>query len=193
LTEKDIQVPMATLESFNAAELDETSPRLSFIQDPVRLALECKGLTLPDFVELPIHPEHPELGSRNWPLPADCGLEVFIERDDYKAAISGDGRLRLKDFADIHLDPHQGGEVVQLEKADGVRIVHWLVAGVERPAVMWRPDESGEWSKRKGLLETSGHGVGQVVQLERVGFARIDGLPASNDPTSSTDLIWTHG
>ena len=193
LTEKDIQVPMATLESYNAAALDKSSPRLSFIQDPVRLALECKGLDLPDSVELPVHPEIPELGTRNWPLPTDCSLEVFIERDDYKAAISGDGTVRLKDFADLHIDPHQGGEVVQLEKADGIRIVHWLVAGVERPAVMWRPDEAGVWSKADGLLETSSHPLGQVVQLERVGFARINGLPASNDPSSSTELIWTHG
>ena len=73
-------------------------------------------------------------------------------------------------------------------KGDGVRIVHWLAAGVERDAVLLH-DFEGEL-QHPCMLESNQHAEGTLVQLERVGFARIERVGAEGRPWR---LVWTHG
>ena len=183
LTQKDISVPLATLESLNAKVIDKDAPRLSFIQEPVKLALSCEGEKLPEVLNIPRHPLHEELGMREWPLDNACGLEVFIEKEDYDAALSNNGSLRLKDFADIEIDDSKEGRIIGMNRSDERPIVHWLAAGMERPFSLHRPSEYGEWALVEGLIEDNLHQVGMVVQLERIGFSRIE---------SDEVMIWTH-
>ena len=178
---------MATLEAHNSSLVDASTPRLSLLRDPVRLVLDVSAVEMPSELVLPNHPTE-DLGVRTWPLDTDSGLEVLIEKGDLEVALSGDGLLRLKEFADIEVTSDGGGRVLHFEKGDGVRIVHWLAAGVERDAVLLH-DFEGEL-QHPCMLESNQHAEGTLVQLERVGFARIEQVGAEGRPWR---LVWTHG
>ena len=187
LTQKDISVPLATLEAHNSGLVDASTPRLSLLRDPVRLALDVSAVEMPSELVLPNHPTE-DLGVRTWPLDTDSGLEVLIEKGDLEFALSGDGVLRLKEFADIEVTSDGGGRMLHFEKGDGVRIVHWMAAGVERDAVLLH-DFEGEL-QHPCMLESNDHAEGTLVQLERVGFARIEQVGDRGRPWR---LVWTHG
>ena len=70
LTQKDISVPMDTLEAYNSALVDASTPRLSLLRDPVRLALDVSSVEMPTQVVLPNHPTE-DLGDRVWQLDSD--------------------------------------------------------------------------------------------------------------------------
>ena len=57
-----------------------------------------------------------------------------------------------------------------------------------RDAVLHRP-EGGRIVSESGLLEDFELEVGEIYQLERVGFAKLDELPEKG-PAS---LLWLHG
>ena len=77
---------------------------------------------------------------------------------------------------------------MDFEKGDGVRIVHWLAAGVECDAVLLH-DNKGEL-EHTCILESNDHAEGALVQLERIGFARIE---QGGDDELPWRLVWSHG
>ncbi len=182
LTQKDIQVPLSTLDAHNARIIDAETPRVSFIRDPVRIALDCSGVELQNSISMNKHPEYPEMGQRVWPLDSDCGLEVLVEAADFEAALEDGGALRLKDFADIIVDANRGGSIQSLDKSDSRAIVNWLLSSHCQETELYEP--SGDvWAPTAGVIEAGELKVGSMVQMERVGFAKVE---------ASDRLIWTH-
>jgi hypothetical protein len=154
------------------------------------LALNCAGIELPDAIDIPCHPLEKEMGVRNWALPRDSGLQVYIEKEDFDIAIASDGRIRLKDFADIQVSKNKRGEICAMARSDERPIVHWLTEDMATNCTLLRPDEQGEQlSEREGLLEKNSYPIGTVIQLERIGFARLE--PSDSEP-SIAKMIWTH-
>ncbi len=190
LTQKDISVPLATLISHNSTEIDSSTPRLSFIQNPVMLALNCDEIELPDAIDIPCHPLQKEMGVRSWELPSDCGLQVYIEKEDFDIALASDGRIRLKDFADVEVSENKRGKITSMERSDERPIVHWLTEAMATNCILLRPDEKGEQlDDIEGLFEKNSYPNGTIIQLERIGFSRLE--PNDRDP-SMTQMIWTH-
>lgn len=193
LTQKDIAVPLDTLISHNSSIIDEDSPRLSFIQSPVKITLDCGDTTIPKKVKIPRHPLHPEKGMREWVLNSDSGLEVIIEKDDFEECLSKDGLLRLKDFADIQIFKDFTGKITSLNRTDKRPIIHWLASGIGTPCTLLKGVDGGTPGpdglvKMQGLLEQNEHPVGSVVQLERNGFAKIE----EPDDKLIQSMVWTH-
>jgi len=182
LTQKDISVPMATLNSLNSKAVDAEAPRLSFVRAPRTIVLKTSQVDLPENVTLPIHPEHPDKGVRTWPLDQES-LEVNIATDDFST-----DKLRLKDFADIRLNENGGGEVLRIERQDNTRIIHWLPTNMAQPAVILL-EEDGELVSANGLLEVNEFPDGTVVQLERMGFAILEGI----EENGARRLVRLHG
>ncbi|MDP6741614.1 MAG: glutamate--tRNA ligase [Candidatus Thalassarchaeaceae archaeon] len=187
LTQKDISVPMSTLNSLNAKAVDADAPRLSFVEDPRTVILDISGIELTK-VTLPIHPEHPDKGVREWPL-GDSPLKVKIASEDFT---SREAR-RLKDFADIgikHKKTVKGwvGEIARTERVGNTPIIHWLPNNMAQPAVLLL-EEDGELIAAKGLLEINDYPDGTVVQLERMGFAILEGT----EEDGSRRLVRLHG
>jgi glutamyl/glutaminyl-tRNA synthetase len=190
LTQKDISVPLATLISHNSTEIDSSTPRLSFIQNPVMLALNCDEIELPDAIDIPCHPLQKELGVRSWRLPSDCALQVYIEKEDFDIAMSSGGRIRLKDFADVEINANKEGKITAMARSDERPIVHWLTEGMATKCILLRPDDNGEkLSEIEGLLEKNSYPTGTTIQLERIGFSRLE--PNDSEP-NMTQMIWTH-
>ena len=152
LNQKDISVPLSTLNSLNAKAVDADAPRLSFVREPQTIVLDLSNVEL-DCVLLPIHPEHPEKGTRQWPLPHDT-VKVNVPAEDFTT----DEPRRLKDFADIQIHHDTDsidsrGEVIRIERDNNTPIIHWLPENMATPATLML-EEEGELVIASGLLET---------------------------------------
>jgi glutamyl-tRNA synthetase len=187
LTQKDISVPMSTLDSLNAKAVDAEAPRLSFVREPCTVILDIAETGL-DHVTLPIHPEHPEKGVREWSLEDDT-IKVNIAKEDF----SSQDAKRLKDFADIYIHPEKTdigwvGDVTRTERVGNTPIIHWLPDHMAQPAVLIL-EEDGELIAAEGVFEVNDYPDGTIVQLERMGFAILEGV---ND-NGVRRLIRLHG
>ena len=160
ITQKDISVPLATLYSHNTKIVDAQAPRLSFIRDPVdyKLVGEYDGT-----LSLPVHPNDSQMGSRSWNLK---GGTVWLESEDL-----GKMDVRLKEFADVALHD-QEARVESIERTDQRPIVHWLAASNSVDAILTETKDN-KFIRHEGKLETHTYPVGTIVQLERIGYARI--------------------
>ena len=188
LTQKDIAVPLSTLNSLNAKAVDADAPRLSFVREPRTVNLDISQTGM-DKVTLPIHPEHPDKGVREWPL-VDRTIKVNIASEDWDSI---EGAKRLKDFADIEIHSEKSadgwmGEIIRTERVGNTPIIHWLPENMAQPAVLLL-EEDGGLVVADGLLETNDYPEGTIVQLERMGFAILEGL----DEKGARMMVRLHG
>lgn len=182
LTQKDISISMQTIDSKNSKIIDPDTVRRSFVGDPVKLSLiyrkDLSGVV--EGVRMKNHPDHPEMGYREW------GLEqrvIYISKNDYF-----EGIVRLKDFADIEIEG-KNANFISRERGESAHIIHWNSSDNCRMAEIMIP-EDGENKIISGLIEDSEYRVGQIIQLERMGFAKIESV--SNE-SGNISLIWLHG
>jgi len=84
VTKSDSWIDYSTLEGALRDTLDPIAPRAMAVLDPVKLVLtnwdEVMGAGKLDDCSAPVHPHHPEQGTRNFKI----GKEVWIERTDYE-------------------------------------------------------------------------------------------------------------
>jgi glutamyl-tRNA synthetase len=159
LSLNDIEVPAETLYAENRRMIDKDANRYFFVPDPV--AVEIEGLPPIERVKAPLHPEFPGRGERE--LPA--GPKVHVAKEDFDRFRGKE--VRLKDFCNIVLD-HRA-RFLSMENKDMPKI-QWVKHGVNVHLVL--PDGS----ETRGLGEplVASLKVDDVVQFERIGFARID-------------------
>ena len=168
----DIEVPAETLYAENRPLIDAFAQRRAFVSDPVEVVVE--GLpTLPETVELPNHPDHPELGTR----PVNAGPTFWLARADLRR--SAGAELRLKDLMNIRLPadlPEAGSGPVHAGFVDlanrRLPRVQWVGSAGAVPVDLLDTDGA----HRPGLGESSlAHAAAQtLLQFERVGFVRVE-------------------
>lgn len=177
ITEKDIAASIQTLEAENKKVLEPIAHRYFFVAEPKpvhvtgTLELHAKPALLPD---------KPEAGARD--LRVTHG-RILLAQEDAK-----DGPLRLKDLANVKLHNHSAefqGNDVAWAREHRAPIVQWVPEpGV--PTILVMPDnERVHGASEPGLAKEP---VGAHVQLERVGFARVDEKRADG----SLVLYFTH-
>ena len=74
------------------------------------------------------------------------------------------------------------------ERSDQRPIIHWIPTQIARTAELSIP-ESDEVRIVDGCVENFELEVGEIYQLERVGFARLESLPEKG----SAKFLWLHG
>ena len=101
----------------------------------------------------------------------------------------------MKDFADIgiHHKKEAGmggwtGEIIRTKRYGNTPIIHWLLSNMAQPAVLLH-EEEGELIVARGLLEVNDYPDGTVVQLERMGFAILEGT----EEDGARRLVQLHG
>jgi glutaminyl-tRNA synthetase len=72
-------IEMTILEDCLRKDLDERAPRAIAVLDPLKLVIDNWPEGTFENCEAPVHPHHPELGKRTFPL----GRELWIEREDF--------------------------------------------------------------------------------------------------------------
>jgi hypothetical protein len=100
---------------------------------------------------------------------------------------AGFSEFRLKEFADVEL---KDGTILieSIKRSDERPIVHWIPEQIARVAELLRP-AGEEIYTISGVIEDFELKVGEVYQLERVGFAKVESLPAEGP----VELLWLHG
>ena len=154
VTQKDISVPLASLFSHNTKIIDDDAPRLSFVRNPIEI--QIKG-DVPSHVNLPVHPNHEDLGVRRISLEQSS---VFIEQDDAVET------YRLKEFADLE----ENGVLGSIERTDKRPIIHWVSSTTSEESTLVIPDQE-EMKFISGRIESNNYPLGTIVQLERIGYA----------------------
>jgi len=72
-------IDMSILEDCVREDLNERAPRAFAVLDPLRLVIDNWPKGHVEQAEAPVHPHHPELGKRSFPISG----ELWIEREDF--------------------------------------------------------------------------------------------------------------
>ncbi|MGC8670579.1 MAG: glutamate--tRNA ligase [Thermoprotei archaeon] len=175
----DATVSWDNLYAMNRKYLEPISHRYFVVRNPIEIAVEGLGERV---VTLPLHPDHPEMGSRS--IAVTCG-KVFVQSDDVKegqtvrlmelATITylGSGRAKLEDIS-----PEKSVE-------EGIKRVQWVPEEFMKVSVV-SPEGTFEALAEHNLsLEP----VNATIQMVRWGFARVDAY--SSDRRSAV-LYFAH-
>ena len=178
LTQKDISVSLQTIESFNSSKIDSNCERRVFVRNPHMIRLDDNNIQIERKLNLNKHPLNEIKGHREWDLE---DLEIYVESRDLKHS-----EIRLKDFVDIEIQD-SNGIIQSIERTDKRQIVHWLPKSIAKKAILTIPKDN-QIIIQEGMMEDFQIIKNNVVQLERVGYAKIE----SNDD-GVIKLLWLHG
>ena len=115
-------------------------------------------------------------GERVWDLDE---LDVYIETEDLKYQ-----EIRLKDFVDIEVR-ESIGLIQSINRTDKRPIVHWIPKSIGKNAILTIPKDN-KIIIQEGMMEDFQIIENNIVQLERVGYAKIE----SNKEIIK--LLWLH-
>ena len=108
-------------------------------------------------------------------------LEIYVETKDLEKK-----EIRLKDFADIEVRKSEG--IIQsLDRNDKRSIVHWIPKSISKKAILTIPN-GNEIIIQEGVIEDIQIMKNNIVQLERVGYAKIESID-----DDIIKLLWLHG
>lgn len=165
--------------SVNRKHLDPRANRYFCVLDPIKMVIRgVEG----DIVARPLlHPDFPERGCREIGVKAEGGeIKVYVSKRDLEL-FKQRPLIRLMSLFNIQIESIEEDSILTLYKGESIEdaLLH------KAPIIQWVPvDENVEVeivmpdaSKACGFAENSLEklDVGSIVQLVRVGFARLDG------------------
>lgn len=170
----DITFSWENLYSINRDLIDDSTDRFTFVPDPVKIRISSTDSLRAD---LPLHPDHPERGSRTCNIdPVNGGFNAMIPSADVEGLKIG-AVIRLKDLCNVRIE--------SLDPLAGTNIGggHEVVRGGKGKILQWIHGESEECeieyqdgSIVSGLAETAVRERAEscsIVQFERVGFCNL--------------------
>jgi glutamyl-tRNA synthetase len=161
----NVELSMSAVYANNRDLIDDGADRYFFVRDGVEKAVDGG----PEAGHPPVHPEHGDRGRRDVPVPG----AVLVEPGDVPPV--GD-RVWLKGFGCVrHADDGFAylGDDIAAVREEGVPVVHWVPATGGLPCRLRTMDGDVTGVAEPGLADAR---VDEVVQFERVGFARLDDL-----------------
>jgi len=167
LNEVDVEFSWDTFYSLNKDIVDPVARRYFFVANPV--PINITGIDHLDG-KAPLHPGDKSAGFRTYSL--DKPIDVLISLADSEAAT----KIRLKDLCNIEMRDEQavymGNDKAAIKQ--GYKIIHW-VSKDSVPMTVLMPDGTrANGFGEKAILNERGN----VVQLERFGFVRIESVGA---------------
>jgi glutamyl-tRNA synthetase len=176
----DVTLSWENLFSYNRKILDASSNRYFFVAEP----FELKVLNLPKTFQakLPLHPEKPERGFREYtivPESKEQAAGFWISKKDTDALETGK-IVRLMELFNVKVETKTSNMVkasFASESYDDVRkikaqLIQWIPKGAEFPCQVVMPDAS----VTEGYAESACKKLkpDAMIQFERFGFTRID-------------------
>jgi glutamyl-tRNA synthetase len=161
----NVDLSMSAIYSNNRDLVDDGADRRFFVRDGV----ERQVVGGPDAAEPPLHRDHEERGTRHVPV----GDAVLVEPEDLPAP--GD-RVWLKGYGCVrHVrDAFEfTGDDISAVREEGVPVVHWVPATESLPLCLRTMDGDETGRVEPGF---AAHDADDVVQFERIGFARVDAV-----------------
>jgi len=162
LNKQDIIIPVESLYAINRQLIDAITPRYSFVEDPAKLNISEKDLKGVDKIVIPIHPDNPE-HTRDVLVNSD----ISISSKDFSKFKGQEVRL-------LHLFNVKIGNKTEVTSVDNKKIpkINWVSNGVTTRILM--PD--GSFVVGLSEPDAAKLKIGSVVQFERFGFVRFDGI-----------------
>ena len=167
----DIEVPAETLYAENRKRIDATTPRRSFVPDPVRVDIEGYPFDLGERI-LPNHPDRSELGERT----VAAGPSFHLSRRDLRRHPGEE--IRLKDLVNIRLPSAlpSGEDVLTatFTSRENRKLprIQWVGARDALEVDVLEID--GSHTVGIGEAALADARPGEVFQFERVGFVRVE-------------------
>jgi glutamyl-tRNA synthetase len=176
----DVTLSWENLYAYNRKILDPQSDRYFFVSE----AIELKVKNVPKVfkAKLPLHPEKPERGFREYtvtPKGKEAMAIFWIAKRDADAAETGKV-IRLMELFNVTIESvnadsveasfaSQAYEEVRKTKA---KLIHWIPKGDEFPCQVVMPDAAVD----EGIAESACKKLkpDTVIQFERFGFVRVD-------------------
>jgi glutamyl-tRNA synthetase len=154
---------MSTVYSNNRDLIDDDADRRFFVRDGV----ECAIHGGPAVANPPLHPDHEERGTRDIPV----GDSVLVEDEDLPE--EGE-RVWLKGFGPVR-HTEDGFEYtdddLEVVRSGEVDVIHWVPASGNVSLCLRTIEGDVTGHAEPGY---SDYDENQMVQFERVGFARVD-------------------
>jgi glutamyl-tRNA synthetase len=174
----DVTLSWENLYAYNRKILDPQSDRYFFVSEPI--ALEVKHVPKAFRAKLPLHPEKPERGFREYTVTPKEETAVFwIAKRDADAAEAGKV-IRLMELFNVKvesvnadsLEASFASEAYEEARKDKAKLIHWIPKGDEVPCQVVMPDATVS----EGVAESACEKLkpDTVIQFERFGFVRID-------------------
>jgi glutamyl-tRNA synthetase len=174
----DVTISWENLFAWNRKIVDRKANRYFFVANPVRLIV--KGVSKGYNVKLPLHPDYPDRGSREYTLTPENGrLELLISREDVDTILRTKRFVRLMGLFNIKVEEVKAFVISKFQSATlsnarraKMPLIHWVERGKSMPAKVLMPngkEVSGFVESECKKLE-----VNDVVQFERFGFVRVD-------------------
>ena len=171
----NVDLAMSSIYAANRELVDDTADRAFFVRDSAGgsmddetvQAVEKPVIGGPEFGEPPVHPDHDDRGVREIPV----GGAVLVESSD----VPPNGqRVWLKGYGCVRhtRDAFEFvGTDIDIVREEGVPVIHWVPADENRPLRLRTMDGDIEGYAEPATVERR---PDEVVQFERIGFARID-------------------
>ncbi len=160
----DVDLAMSSIYAANRDLIDEETDRRFFVRDGVEVGL---GGSPPAEANPPLHPNHVDRGVRKIP----AGDAVFLEPEDLpgreeKIWLKGLGCfLYTRDVLQYTGDP------IDVVRDGDVDVIHWVPAEENVPLTLRTMDGDVAGWAEPGVVAYESD---DIVQFERVGFARLD-------------------
>ena len=176
----DVTLSWENLFAYNRKILDASSDRYFFVSSPV----ELKVLSLPKTFQakLPLHPDKPERGFREYmvaPEGSEEAARFWISSKDAEA-LEGGKIVRLMELFNVKVEGKTDNGVAASfasESYDDVRkikvqLIQWIPKGEEFACQVVMPDAT----VAEGFCESACKKLkpDNVIQFERFGFSRVD-------------------
>ncbi len=178
-------VDLSLLYAENKKLVDPHAKRLFYVENPVKVVVENPG-KLPKSVSLKLHPSN-DLGSRSYAI----GATFYISGSDADS-LDMDSKIRLKELADLRILSvskeaiHAEAIKISESEAKSMKKIQWVPEESKLECKVLIPkdlvDENENFLQdslqvSKGYIESFAQKLekGEVVQLERFGFAAFDG------------------
>lgn len=178
----DVTLSWENLYAHNRKILDPTTERYFFVENPVKLKVH--NVPKEFIVKLRLHPEHPEIGFREYiisPETRQRSVDFWVAGRDVDSSKIGN-IIRLMELFNITLQDVDSStangtfssESYEEARDDKAQLIHWIPVSKDIPCKIIMPDANVV----EGIAENYCRRLkpGAIVQFERYGFVRIDKL-----------------
>jgi glutamyl-tRNA synthetase len=176
----DVTLSWENLYAYNRKILDPQVNRYFFVAEPVQL--KVKDVPKPFKVELPLHPEKPEKGFRQYtvtPNGDEKEVTFWIAKKD-AANMEAGKIIRLMELFNVKIEKSTANSAdasFASESYEDVRkakaqLIHWIPVGEEYPCQVVMSDASTIEGMAEGACKNLKPDA--VIQFERFGFVRVD-------------------
>ena len=167
----DVDLAMSSIYAHNRELVDDASDRRFLVRDGRKLPLAGSP---PEEANPPVHPDHEDRGTRSIPVED----AVLLEEGDLPGR---EERIWLKGLGSFLYTRdvlQYTGEEIDVVREGGVDVVHWVPATGSVPVRLRTTEEDVLGRAEPGVSELE---PDELIQFERVGFARIDDRESVDD------------